>query len=329
MRSANRLAWVAVLAATGGLCHAAESPHEWLDRMSGAVQSMSYEGTVIRLREGDTESLRVAHAIVDGVVLERVVAQEGSGLEIVRNGNEVYCILPDKKTVLVEQWNDQSTLFSTLPKSDLRFGNEYDLVMKRKARVAGRMALEIAIQPHDNYRYGHRLWLDTETGFPLKTQLIGDDGQPLEQVRFVEINLGTELAEQALSTSHQIEGFTWFAQPGRPSRKNVESNWVADLPAGFYQVSAAEENPSPANDAGEAKSGASPLTHIMYSDGLASVSAFIVASGDSDGKPVDSVHTRLGATRSFTTVNDDTKITVVGEVPAATLERIARSLRRR
>ncbi len=290
---------------------------------------MSYEGTVIRLREGDTESLRVAHAIVDGVVLERVVAQEGSGLEIVRNGNEVYCILPDKKTVLVEQWNDQSTLFSTLPKSDLRFGNEYDLVMKRKARVAGRMALEIAIQPHDNYRYGHRLWLDTETGFPLKTQLIGDDGQPLEQVRFVEINLNTELAEQALSTSHQIEGFTWFAQPGRPLKQNVESDWVADLPAGFYQVSAAEETLSVTNDAGETKLGDSPLTHIMYSDGLANVSAFIVASGDSDGKPVESVHTRLGATRSFTTVTDDTKITVVGEVPAATLERIARSLRRR
>ena len=330
MRSANRLAWVATLAATGGLCHAAESPHEWLDRMSGAVQSMSYEGTVIRLREGSTESLRVAHTIVDGVVLERVVAQEGSGLEIVRNGNEVYCILPDKKTVLVEQWNDQSTLFSTLPKSDLRFGSDYDLVMKRKARVAGRMALEIAIQPHDNYRYGHRLWLDTETGFPLKTQLIGDDGQPLEQVRFVEINLNTEPAEQALSTSHQIEGFTWFTQPGRPLKQNVESDWVAeDLPAGFYQVSAAEETPAPMDGAGEARSGGSPLTHIMYSDGLANVSAFIVTSGNSDSKPAESVHTRLGATRSFTIVIDDTKVTVVGEVPAATLERIARSLRRR
>ena len=330
MQPANRLAWVAMLAATGGLCHAAESPHEWLDRMSGAVQSMSYEGTVIRLREGNTESLRVAHAIVDGVVMERVVAQEGSGLEIVRNGNEVYCILPDKKTVLVEQWNDQSTLFSTLPKSDLRFGSEYDLVMKRKARVAGRMALEIAIQPHDNYRYGHRLWLDTETGFPLKTQLIGDDGQPLEQVRFVEINLNTEPAEQALSTSHQIEGFTWFAEPGRSPRQNVESDWVAeDLPTGFYQVSATEETSSRGDAPDASRPGSPPLTHIMYTDGLANVSAFIVTSGDSDGKPTESARTRLGATRSFMIATDGAKITVVGEVPAATLERIARSLRRR
>ncbi|MEO1244499.1 MAG: MucB/RseB C-terminal domain-containing protein [Pseudomonadota bacterium] len=324
------LACAALLAATGGLCQAAETPHEWLDRMAGAVQATSYEGTVIRQREGKTESLRVAHTIVDGVVHERVVAQEGSGLEIVRNGNEVYCILPDKRTVLVEQWNDQSTLFSTLPSSDLRFGNEYDLVIKRKARVAGRMALEIAIQPHDNYRYGHRLWLDTETGFPLETQLIGDDGQPLEQVRFVEINLDTELAAQALSTSHQIDGFTWFTEPGRPPRREVESDWVADeLPVGFFRVSAEEEmlGANDVQEAGHAEHGDRLLTHIMYSDGLANVSAFIVASDEA--KPAESTRKRMGATHSFTTARDGARITVVGEVPAVTVERIGRSLRRR
>ena len=142
------------LMAGAGTAMADDSPHEWLDRMAAAVQTAHYAGTVIRQRHGETESLKVAHAIEDGVVRERMVAQEGSGLEIVRRGNEVHRILPDKKTVLVEQWNDQSTLFSTLPDSDLRFGNEYDLLIKRKARVAGRAALELAIQPHDNYRYG-------------------------------------------------------------------------------------------------------------------------------------------------------------------------------
>ena len=43
--------------------------------MAAAVQTTNYAGTVIRQRHDETESLKVAHAIEDGVVLERMVAQ--------------------------------------------------------------------------------------------------------------------------------------------------------------------------------------------------------------------------------------------------------------
>ena len=74
------------------------------------------------------------HLVVDGIVRERVLIQEGNGLEIIRNGNEVHCILPDKKSVLVEEWNDQSTLFFSMPSSDIRFGSEYDVSIVREER---------------------------------------------------------------------------------------------------------------------------------------------------------------------------------------------------
>ena len=48
------------------------SPAEWLDRMSGAVRSTNYEGTVIRHQNGETEALKVAHKIVD--VTERLTS---------------------------------------------------------------------------------------------------------------------------------------------------------------------------------------------------------------------------------------------------------------
>ena len=235
-----------LVAATGSFTHAeSASPHQWLDRMSSAVQSLSYAGTVVRIgADGETESLKVAHTIRDGMIRERVVAQEGTGFEIVRNGNEVRYILPDKKIVRVEQWNDQSTLFSTLPSSELRLGSDYDVIIKRKARVAGREALELAIQPHDNYRYGHRLWLDTETGFPLRTELIGDDGEPLEQVRFVDISLNPALPTTALNSTLALDiYFTVTVSPmcrrsssrrrmevsnGRPcSARRIPSAWSA------------------------------------------------------------------------------------------------------
>lgn len=317
MQKPTALLSLILVAATGGHAMAdAESPHDWLERMSRAVQSLSYEGTVVRISGGsETESLKVAHTIRDGVIHERVVAQEGNGLEIVRNGNEVHCILPDRKLVRVEQWNDQSTLFSTLPTSDLRLGSEYDVVIKRKSRVAGRTALELAIQPHDNFRYGHRLWLDTETGFLLKTQLIGDDGKPLEQVKFVEIELDSPLPPTALATSLALEDFTWLSATSKSRRKLVESDWVAeDLPDGFSVISTEEET---LEDSGKS------VLHILYSDGLATVSAFIVEAADA--KDVEK-GTLLGTSNSYSVVRDGHRVTAVGQVPAVTVERIAQSL---
>ncbi len=150
---------------------AERAPMDWLNFMGVAVQSTSYEGTVIRMQDGNAEALKVVRTIKDGVIMERVVAQEGNGLEIIRKGNEVHCILPDRKSVLVEEWDEQSTLFSNLPTSDIRIGSEYDVAIVRKERVAGRETILLAIRPHDGYRYGHRIWLDTETSFPLQTQL--------------------------------------------------------------------------------------------------------------------------------------------------------------
>lgn len=305
-----------VVAATGSIAVAEPtSPHDWLDRMSSAVQNLSYEGTVVRIgADGAAESLKVVHTIQDGVIRERVVAQEGNGLEIVRNGNEVHCILPDRKIVRVEQWNDQSTLFSTLPTSDLRLGTEYDVVVKRKARVAGRKALELAIQPHDNYRYGHRLWLDVETGFLLRTELIGDDGKPLEQVRFVDITLDSALPATALKTSLALDGFKWLDTPRRPKRKTVASDWSAtDLPAGFAVVSTEEEH---------LENNDRPVLHILYSDGLANVSAFIVAAEDEGIERAQ----LFGASNSYSLVRDGYRVTAIGQVPASTVKRIASSL---
>lgn len=292
-------------------------PADWLKRMSAAVQSTSYEGTVLRIRDGKAEALKVVHTVADGVIREKVVAQEGNGLEIIRNGNEVHCILPDRKSVLVEEWDDQSTLFSTLPSSEIRFGAEYDLSSVRKERVAGRNTILIAIRPHDRYRYGHRIWLDIETGFPLQTQLIAADGTAIEQVMFADISLNAEIHASALAPSYSTEGFRWFDQPTRHVSRSVETSWDSDdLPQGFRAVSVHEEQ-MPGND--------DFVTHILYSDGLANVSVFIAKAGGNDSEGPS----RVGSSNSFGVANGDRSITAVGEVPAITVEQIARSMRLR
>lgn len=315
MMSFRQQLLISLLAASSVVSAQDLAPHEWLDRMATAVQTTNYEGTVIRLQNGKVEALKVAHVVADGVVREKVIIQEGNGLEIIRIGNEVQCILPDKKSVLVEEWNDQSTLFSTLPSSDIRFGNEYDVSVVREERVAGRKATLLAIRPHDEYRYGHRIWLDVETGFPLQTKLVGEDGEAIEQIKFADISLGEEIHASALAPSISTENFRWFTQPQRAIKQSVEAPWGSDnLPAGFHVVSTHEEE-LPGKEA--------PVTHILYSDGLASVSVFVEPAKDKNLTR----RSRVGASHSYGTQIDGFQITAVGEVPAATVKKIATSMR--
>lgn len=291
------------------------APKDWLTKMAGAVQSTSYEGTVIRVRNGKTEVLKVVHVVTDGVIREKVIVQEGSGLEIIRNGNEVHCILPDEQSVLVEEWNDQSTLFSTLPSSDIRFGSEYDVSIVRTERVAGRKAVLLAIRPHDEFRFGHRIWLDTLTGFPLQTRLIGDGGEAIEQVKFADISLDKEIDSSALAPSISTENFRWFVNPKHKISHEVSTPWnCEDLPPGFRVISSHAETVSEDDE---------PLVHVLFSDGLANVSVFIEPAKGS----IPASYSRVGSSNSFSTQIEGHQVTAVGEVPPRTVERIASSMR--
>ncbi len=294
-------------------------PGDWLNRMAAAIQTTSYEGTVIRIQDGEVEVLKVVHTVNDGVIREKVVAQDENGLEIIRVGNEVHSILPHRKSVLVEQLGDQSLLFSNLPSSEIRFGNEYDVAIVRSERIAGRETILLAIRPHDGYRYGHRIWLDTETSFPLQTQLIDDNGTAIEELKFAKITLNKEIQASALTTSFSIENFTWVTQSSGHSAPEIETSWTSDeLPAGFRAISTHEEQMQGSEEM---------VTHILYSDGLANVSVFIVASSGKIKMLTGAA--RLGGSNSYSIEIDEHEITAIGEVPAMTVEHIATTMRRR
>lgn len=296
----------------------AESPNDWLDRMASVVNTTDFEGTVLRSRGGQLQALKVTRRIVDGVVHEKLVSQEGNGLEIIRKGNEVYCILPDKKSVLVEYWNDDVTLFSTLPSSELQFGAAYDLSMVREERVAGRPAMLLAVRPHDGYRYGHRIWLDRATGFPLRTELVGGDGALLEQLKFADIRLNPNIPAAALEPSFDLESFTWYPEPTESASEAIESAWISDdLPPGFQLMSSTAETLPDSDE---------QVTHLMYSDGLASISVFIAPSADTTTRPQGALD---GASNSHSVTVDDVVVTAIGQVPQATVRRVAISVRQR
>ena len=292
-------------------------PRDWLQKMTSAVQTTNYEGTVIRIQDGLVDALKVMHVVSEGVICEKVIIQQGKDLEIIRNGNEVRFIMPERKSVVVEEWDDKSTLFSTLPSSDIRFGNEYDVSIVRKERIAGRKTIMLAIRPHDSFRYGHRIWLDVATGFPLQTKLLDEHGEIIEQVKFADITFNAEIDVSDIQPSIDIDGFRWYTKPRRTDAPEVVTDWVSDdLPPGFRVTSTRGERISGSDDS---------VTHMMLSDGLASVSVFIEPGKDQKAAG----RSRVGASNAFSIASGDFRVTAVGEVPAATVEQIARSMQPR
>jgi sigma-E factor negative regulatory protein RseB len=131
----------------------------------------------------------------------------------------------------------------------------------------------------------------------------------------VDIRIGSNIAKDALAPSMSLDNFSWYTAPVRYASVEVDSDWVSiDLPSGFRATSTKTER-LPGADA--------PVTHIVYSDGMATVSVFIAEKNETKFAEKSNV----GASNAYSIRQGDFQITVVGEVPTATVRRIAISMR--
>lgn len=297
-----------------------EDPRIWLMRMAQSVEQLNYEGTLVHMHGGEADILRIVHRVKDGRVTERITAMDGAGREIIRNDDEVTCILPDKKTVRIEPRDrrnrKQSPLQGRLPRIDTLDERLYSLLLESSATVAGRAARILEVEPMDQYRYGYRLWLDEATAMPLKTQLRDVGGGVLESILFTEIQLPAEIPDSALESGLDTNGFRVMRGTNVERGEDAFSvDWhVADLPSGFALLMVNSKL---------APGAAMPTEQLVYSDGLAWVSVFIEAEGAADAG--SGGISSMGAANAYTFSNSGHQITAVGEVPVLTVERIARS----
>lgn len=297
-----------------------DQAREWLQRMVRAVKELNYEGVFVYAHGNQLESMRIVHGADGDGEHERVVSLNGAAREILRDDNVLTCILPDSRSVVVEKSRPKRFVPEQLLNLDEALSGLYEFQVRGTDRVAGRTARLLVIQPRDDFRYGYRLWLDEDTGMLLKSDLINTDGQVLEQMMFTELHIRDRIDQAQLQPSISGQGFKWY----QPKEANVEprenaKRWrVAELPPGFH-MSMRAEHPMPMS--------AMPVEHLMYTDGLASVSVYI----EQRGTVQEALNgaSRMGAVNAFGVQVAGHQATVMGEVPRATVEMIARTLQYR
>lgn len=300
---------------------------EWLDRMNHALSNLDYQGTLVYQHDNRLETIRIVHIVNENGSHERLTSLNGAPREVVRTQDTVTCILPDDQSLILDR-RLTTNLFPSLPlsqASDLE--SHYTFRLGGMDRVAGLAVRVVSIAPRDAYRYGYRLWLEHETGMLLRSELLDSAGKAIEQVMFTDINLGEHIPMSALQPQFATPDFG----PRPPAPKEMPESiasgetsgdggrrdlaWTAaGLPPGFHLKS---------HDWERLSEDTSPAEHLVFTDGLASVSVYVEEEGARAG-PAPPGGSRMGAISAFSREHNGHHITVVGEVPPVTVRNIAR-----
>ena len=290
----------------------AQSPEtlSWLRKIHEATQRLSYTGTFVYHNGTRSETSRITRYVDATGDIEKLEVMDGVPREIVRTKDMVRCYLPDSRVVKVDRRTERG--FPALVSERFNaLARHYELSLGESRRIAGFDCQEVRLSPKDNLRYGYKLYADKASGMLLRAVTVDSDDNPVEQFTFTQLAIGN-VSRDMVKPRHAVR--TWRVEDteAHPARL---AGWglAAELP-GFEKVTELKRR------LGESR----PVGQMVYSDGLAAVSVFIEPLQGHD--PVRTGLASMGAIHIYTREVADHRVTVVGEAPAISVQRIADSV---
>ena len=258
----------------------------WTARMSKAQQSLNYDATLVIDHGRDWELVEVTQRIGPHVPEQQVVALNGERRRYVHTAQGVSILGPD---------GDRRIGQGPDPANGMQVASvagAYRVSVGARDRVAGRTTVHLSIDPLSDDRFGLELWLDADTGLPLRSERLAADGSVLER---------------RMVTRLHVLGFAGMASS--PARRQTAPAPTWTLPTGFVQVGEVIAVP-----------GIPGGRQWILSDGLAWVSVYRLPL-QAGRKPV-TTGWRRGAMGQVAINANDSWIYVLGDLPSPTLERV-------
>ena len=317
--------------------------------MSESMRRLDYEGTFVHVAGGHLSSMHILHSSDERGELERMRALDGEAREVVRDHELVTCIWPASGSVVVTRAEPREAL----PDVDASLATHpnYRIGRLGAGRVAGLDTHVVAIEPRDRYRYGYRFWIDADTHMLLRSVLVDDAGRVLEEVMFTSIEYLDDVDPARFSIAARSDGerrSRWAATPAHSPIDGVDPppdgvDGPGGAPADASPEAASGDAPEPADrvdfaalppgyeELGETylamPAAGGPVSHVMLSDGVASVSVYVEHADRADQDTSAAGPSRIGGINAWGASLEDGFVTVVGEVPAATVRAVADAVR--
>jgi len=288
-----------------------------LNQMSLAMSQMTYQGTFVYVQGSLVETMRITHVVDENGIHERLVAQTGRQRELRRDAEGVRWIARDQQAVVSDPSVNRG--FFPVVTSDAieNAADFYTISLGGLEPLAGRLGRKLSIIPLDKYRYGYSLWLEEPSGFLLKWELFQDSARPLARLMFTDIRIGNEVDRSELRSNDSMDGFQTQASdlPQKPTITQSKPRWIPEKPPPGFRLTSHRREDSQS---------AVMFQHLVYSDGIATVSVYVEPFSETDGSGTGA--SSLGTTNAHSRLLDDYLITVMGDVPAATVREMAMSV---
>ena len=313
-------------AAVAESASAAESRtiNDWLMRTHEASKRLAYTGTFVVSSGGAMSSAKIWHVCEGDQQMERVETLSGAPRSTFRHNDQVVTFMPDQKLVRSETRESLGMFPELLQSADSRVADFYKVRQEGVERVAGIEADVVVLVPKDNMRFGYRVWAEQKRGLVVKLQTLDGSGKVLEQAAFTELQLDAPVKmDKLVQMMSKVEGYRVEKPPLIKTTASAEG-WSMKAPvAGFKSMNCYKR---PAGSGGGVARG--EALQWIFSDGLASVSVFLEPF---DRQRHDNKESSLsmGATQTLSRQIGEFWLTVMGEVPMATLRLFAGNLERK
>ncbi len=284
----------------------------WLKTAAFAGHQTNYSGIFVYQYGNHVETSRISHVVETDSEYEKLESLDGPKREIIRHHGQVWCYR-NHKLVQVDSQHGPGRFPLLLPGQLSALNENYQVKEAGTDRVAGYNTQVVLYQPRDNLRYTHKIWVQTDSGLLLKSAVLNEKNQVVEQYAFTELKLGGEVDRTWVATATPGNG----KPVENKAAPMVNSGWmVGALPAGFKKTMEILR-PMHGKHA--------PVTQLVFSDGLSAISVFIEPA-DSDEDDTEGLTSR-GAVNLYHKVVDKHLYNVVGEVPPKAVMQVLDSIR--
>jgi sigma-E factor negative regulatory protein RseB len=295
----------------------AETAMDWVQRMSDAMRDLNYRGDFVYMHDNILEGMQISHYKDMNGEKERLISLNGEAREVIRDNQNLTCIWPSSRKVIVDvsRKNSFSPIF--IPEDIARLEKFYQMKVVGKDRIANMNAVIVHIYPRDQYRYGMKFWINEDNGLMMKSSLLDENGRVIEEVMFTSLQLFEGDNKPVIDTMPPIDdNFTLVRYHSGDSSRTfaADNSWqLAAVPDGFWRESVLRRKISGSDEF---------VQQMVYTDGLASLSVFIEKKSTLTQSGVSS----MGAVNAFIRIINDHSVTAIGEVPAITVKQVAESV---
>ena len=300
---------------------------EWLMRIHNAASQRNYQGTFVVSAAGVVSSARISHFFEGADQFEWIEPLDGQARHVLRHNSEVHTVWPLNRVALVEQRDLVTSFPSLLLGGDDRIAEFYDVRVLGPERAAGHDANVLLLRPRDEFRYGYRLWSDRQTGLLLRVEVLTERGEVLEVSAFSDVLIGVRPhPERVLQPMRTPAGYRVIKLQLQPTQLDTEGWELRKFVAGFKPLNCFRR-PLGAALSADAKHPPTTAVHAVFSDGITYVSVFIEPYDEA--RHLHPMLASAGATQTLMSRRGDFWLTVVGDVPAATLRAFTLALERK